>query len=496
MSDTPKPREGQLVDGRFLLLRYLGGSEHSDVFLTEIHEGERLLKAAIKLIPAVGENEERQLLRWRLAAGLSDPHLIPLFDMGRCELDGRPLLYVVMECAEENLAQILPDRALTPAEAREMLDSVLDVLTYLHGKGLVHGHIKPTNIMANGDQLKLSSDGLCRAGELLGRPGRPDAYDSPENAPEAIASPQTMSPAGDVWSLGITLVETMTQTLPVARAAEQWEQLPPQTMPEPYLDIARHCLQRRPQDRWTVAQIAARLQNRTPGPVAPAPAPPPRLVATRHARPPAMRRGYGIPVTAGVVLLLVAIVAGPRLFHNHSKAPPTPTATLDLPPVPPAAKQLPQPQPQRERPTKTPKPSAVEKDRNSERPTPVPALAHPEPLREEPTETVAKLPAGAVVHGEVAQQVLPDVLESARNTIRGTVKVRVNVDVDRSGNVEGADLQSPGPSKYFARAALQAAQQWKFKPANIGGQGVLSSWTLRFEFTRDGTRVIPTQESP
>ena len=207
-----------------------------------------------------------------------------------------------------------------------------------------------------------------------------------------------------------------------------------------------------------------------------------------------MRQTYGIPVPAGGVLLLVAIVAGPRLFHNHSEAPPTPTATLELPPVPPAAKQV--TQPQRERPTKTPKPSAVEKDQNSEGPTPEPASAHPETLREEPTETVAKLPAGAVVHGEVAQQVLPDVLESARNTIRGTVKVKVNVDVDRSGNVEGADLESPGPSKYFARAALQAAQQWKFKPANIAGQGVLSSWTLQFEFTRDGTRVIPKQESP
>jgi TonB family protein len=495
MSQTSKPREGQLVDGKFLLLRYLGGSEHSDVFLTEIHEGERLLKAAIKLVPAVGENDELQLSRWRLAAGLSDPHLIPLFDLGRCELGGKPLLYVVMECAEENLAQILPDRALTPAEAREMLDSVLDVLTYLHGKGLVHGHIKPTNIMANGDTLKLSSDGLCRAGELLGRPGRPDAYDSPENAPEAIASPQTMSPAGDVWSLGMTLVETMTQNLPVARAAEQQELPLPQTLPEPFFDIARHCLQRRPQDRWTIAQIADRLQNRIPAPEAHAPAPPPpRPAATRPSRPPAIRQRYGLPVIAGIVLLLVAAVAGPRLFHRHSEPPPSPTATLELPPVPPAPKQV--TQPQRERPTKTPKPSAIEEERNPEGPTPEPAIAHPETLREEPIDTVAKLTAGAVVHGEVAQQVLPDVLESARNTIRGTVKVRVNVDVDRSGNVEGADLESPGPSKYFARAALQAAQQWKFKPANIAGRGVLSSWTLRFEFTRDGTRVIPKQESP
>jgi len=54
--------------------------------------------------------------------------LISIFDEGRCEVAGLALLYVVMECAEENLAQVLPARALTPDEARETLDSVLDVL--------------------------------------------------------------------------------------------------------------------------------------------------------------------------------------------------------------------------------------------------------------------------------------------------------------------------------------------------------------------------------
>ena len=205
MSHAWKQWEGQVANGEFPLLRYLGGSEHSAVFLTEFHEGERLLKAAIKLIPAPPENGEFQLSRWRLAAELSHPHLISLFGRGRCEVGGKQLLYLVMESAEENLAQVLPSRALTPAEAREMLDSVLDVLAYLHSKGFVHGHIKPINIMANGDQLKVSSDGLCRAGESLEHPGGPDAYGAPENAPEAIAGSKAMSPASDVWSLGMTL---------------------------------------------------------------------------------------------------------------------------------------------------------------------------------------------------------------------------------------------------------------------------------------------------
>jgi TonB family protein len=138
----------------------------------------------------------------------------------------------------------------------------------------------------------------------------------------------------------------------------------------------------------------------------------------------------------------------------------------------------------------------AEEERSSKAPVAVPALIHPETLHEEETNTVARLPAGAPAHGEVAHQVMPEVLQSATNSIRGTVRVRVKVNVDRSGNVEDAELESRGPSKYFSRAALEAAQLWKFKPPKIGGRGVLSSWMLQFEFTRDQTTVVPTQEMP
>jgi TonB family protein len=494
MSHDWKQWEGQVVNGKFPLLRYLGGSEHSAVFLTEFHQSERPQRAAIKLIPAGGENDELQLSRWRIVAELSHPHLISIFDEGRCEIGGVPLLYVVMECAEENLARVLPGRALTPAEAREMLDSVLDVLAYLHGKGFVHGHIKPMNIMADdGDQLKLSSDGLRRDGEALEHSGRLDEYDPPEHAPEAFGPVETTSTAGDVWSLGMAIVETMTQTLVVTSATEQREPLVPLTLPERFLDIARHCLLRHPQDRWTVSQIAARLQGRTPAPQVRGLLRAPRSAVSRSSILPAKRRSYGIPLTAGIVLALVAIVAGPRLLHRHSETTPPPAAMLEQQTVPPAPKEV--TQAPHERLGEASKPGVV-KEQILEGRTPMPALAHPETLREETTNAVAMLPAVGMVHGDVAQKVLPEVLESARNTIRGTVKVTVKVDVDRSGNVEGAELESRGPSKYFARAALQAAQLWRFKPPMVSGRGVLSTWTLRFEFTRGGTTVVPTQEIP
>ena len=65
-----------------------------------------------------------------------------------------------MEYAEENLGQILPQRALTPEEIRDLLEPALDTLAFIHSKSLAHGRLKPSNIMAAGDQLKLSSDSL------------------------------------------------------------------------------------------------------------------------------------------------------------------------------------------------------------------------------------------------------------------------------------------------------------------------------------------------
>ena len=492
MSDTWKRWEGQIVNGKFPLLRYLGGSERCAVFLTERREGELPVKAVIKLISAAPKNGELQLSHWQQAAELSHPHLIPLYEMGRFELEDVPIIYVLMECAEENLAQVLPSRALQPAEAREMLESVLDVLSYLHRKGFVHGHIKPANIMASGDQLKLSSDDLRRAGESPDVSDYQTAYDPPEIGRDVTPGSQSISPAGDVWSLGMTLVETLTQNLPEVRIGEQRDPHLPQTLQEPFLDIARHCLHRNPEGRWTVAQIAARLQGRAPMPEARRSLPAPQRVS-QPARRPTRLRSYMAPIAVGVAWVLALILVGPRLLRRHTDAPKVPAAESEKRVVQPAPSQGPSPQAFS---TKADKSRVAEQERSSKAPVPVPAIIHPETLHEEETNTVAKFPAGAPLQGEVAHKVMPEVLQAARNSIRGTVKVRVKVNVDRSGNVEDAVLESRGPSKYFARVALEAAQLWKFKPPMIGGRGVLSSWTLQFEFTRDETTVIPTQEMP
>src|SRR5436190_9945341 len=199
MTETWKEWEGQVVDSQFCLLRSLASSEHSAVFLTKYGDS-KSQNAAIKLVREDSANSAFQLARWELAAKLSHPNLVRLFHLGRCRLNNTRLLYVVMEYAEEDLSQVLPDRPLTGAEAREMLAAALDALTYLHGKGFVHGHLKPANIMSVADQLKISSEGVYQ-GESNGGPVILNAYDAPELAAGGGSA------ASDIWSIGAILVE-------------------------------------------------------------------------------------------------------------------------------------------------------------------------------------------------------------------------------------------------------------------------------------------------
>jgi TonB family protein len=112
-----------------------------------------------------------------------------------------------------------------------------------------------------------------------------------------------------------------------------------------------------------------------------------------------------------------------------------------------------------------------------------------------PVKSAAKPPASVVETSPsaqgIAKQVLPQVPFSARQTIHGKVRVKVQVAVDPSGNVSSANLVSPGPSRYFARLALESSQQWKFQPGGVNGQPTPSHWVLEYRFGRSGTEVTP-----
>src|SRR4029077_13038140 len=99
-------------------------------------------------------------------------------------------------------------------------------------------------------------------------------------------------------------------------------------------------------------------------------------------------------------------------------------------------------------------------------------------------------------HGEVLDQVLPDVSEKARGTIQGKVRVTVRVHVEPGGNVSQAEFDPPGPSKYFADLAPQAARRWAFTAPEANGHSIPSDWLIRFEFPQSGTQAFPRQTAP
>ena len=76
----------------------------------------------------------------------------------------------------------------------------------------------------------------------------------------------------------------------------------------------------------------------------------------------------------------------------------------------------------------------------------------------------------------------------SRQTIHGHVKVAVLVTVDNSGAVVNETLTSPGPSRYFARLASEAARKWKFTPAPAS-TSASRRWMVHFEFSREGTKA-------
>jgi len=467
MTDAWRQWEGEVVDNRYHLRQFLGGSDHSAVFLTEFGQPPR--KAALKFVEANSATAQLQLSRWERAAKLSHPHLIRLLKGGRCQLGRASMLYVVTELAEENLGRILPNRPLTQTETEFMLRSVLDVLAYLHAQGLVHSRLKPGNIMAVGETMRVSSDGICAVGDKRLGHMPPTAYDPPEAATAGL------SPAGDVWSLGVTLVEAVTQRPSAGEIIRQADPTLPDSVPAPFLEIARQCLRLDPQRRWTVSDIAAHLLPTIPA------------AGRKHAW-----SRYAIWAAAGATLLCV-LFGGSRLLERPTPEPSrAPQSVVKQPDLPPAE------------PTVVPKPVGtppVASEQSAAERASDPTLGKPNdltttmPAPQAPAAPAAK-PMVDSVPGTVIERMVPPVPRRSRDTITGKVRVTVRASVDVDGKVTDTTLASAGPSQYFAKLALRASKRWKFSPPRVRGESVPSKWYLRFAFGRETTEVQPVQLSP
>src|SRR5579863_49132 len=87
---------GRVIDGRFALHEWLGGSPRGGVFRTDLQQAVPK-KAAIKLIPAAGPEADTYLAAWAKTALLSHPHLMKIFRAGRFQFGSIEMVYVVTE---------------------------------------------------------------------------------------------------------------------------------------------------------------------------------------------------------------------------------------------------------------------------------------------------------------------------------------------------------------------------------------------------------------
>jgi TonB family protein len=454
LQQTWQELEGKVLDEKLLLVRYLGGCSGSAVFLADEIGGK---PTAIKLIPMDSQAPEAQLARLRTAAGLSHPNLIRILEVGRYGGEDNESFYARMEYADENLGQFLPRRKLTVEEAHQLIRPLLDVLAYLHGQGLAHGRIKPSNVLAIGEEIKLSSE-VYPAGELA--PLRPESiYTAPEAPIDGITA------AADAWSLGVILVHAISGELPVWENRNQDPEIPA-TLPAPFDDVARHCLRRDPRQRWTTREIDSYLRQKT------------RLPQRKQADAVQQPAATGIRgprrrmILAALAALVVAAVLGFVLRGDRSgaasaRAHSTSEATVD------AA------QPQDSQPV----PAA-----NS----PADALVSAETG---PAAAPPALKGAAPENGQdlILHREMPNVSQRSLNTIHGTIRVRIRLGVNAAGEVKRARFVTHGPSNYFAERAMQAAKLWKFKPQEVSGRNGESQWTLHFQYRKSGTNVIPEQ---
>jgi eukaryotic-like serine/threonine-protein kinase len=311
--------EGIEIDARYLLGTCLAEGERQAVYETTYREE----PAVIKLIqPGTSQPASELLAALNAGKELQHPNLIAIRDFGQTSVEGNPIVYAVMERADENLAGVLRIRTLNEDEARELLASIVPALEFLHANGFVHSRLRPSNVLACGDSVKLSSDRLRSLSSPVTFVGPPSLHDAPETAAGRFG------PACDVWSLAVLTLETLTGS-PLESSLGQlgW----------PFRQIVEKGMTRNPAERWSPAQIADALETPAPDPpvllkTQDEAIPRPRLVYDRPDAEPPRYRKLGVFAVGGA--LLAGGICALLIRSAHQKPAPGPVVEV-------AARQLP-----------------------------------------------------------------------------------------------------------------------------------------------------------
>lgn len=291
VAESPSSIGTELVGGRYRLGDVIGRGGMSSVYCAR--DGNLGRDVALKLFaPQAPDADElkRQEAEITLLATLNHPSLVTLFDAGiDTRIPDEPRPFLTMELVEgQDLRSRIRHSPVPLDELAVIGAGIADALAYVHGLGIIHRDIKPGNILLvqtrPGEPLraKVTDFGIARiadstrltaTGAMVGTA----AYLSPE---QAMGSP--LSPATDVYSLGLVLLECVKQTMEypgsaVESAVARLHRPPdiPADLPGEWTDLIRSMTAIEPLERPTAADIETALRQAlisptsTPGQLAP-----------------------------------------------------------------------------------------------------------------------------------------------------------------------------------------------------------------------------------
>ena len=227
-------------------------------------------RVALKLIAADAARDEafrEQFEREsRVAAKVDDPHVIPIYTVGR---EAGTLFIAMRLVPGRDLGEKLARRRLESAEAARLISQVAEGLDAIHESGLIHRDVKPSNILLAGDdgsehayvadfglaKQAATSSGLTRQGRVVGTID----YVSPEQIEQ-----RQVDARADVYSLGCVLYKMLTGRIPFERdtdAAKLWAHVhedprPPSALggvPGAFDRVIERAMAKRPEDRYPSA---------------------------------------------------------------------------------------------------------------------------------------------------------------------------------------------------------------------------------------------------
>jgi eukaryotic-like serine/threonine-protein kinase len=317
-----------IAGGRYQVERELGVGGMAKVLLARDVELGR--EVAVKLLDerlAADESFRARFAREaRVAAGLSHPNVVTVFDVG--DADGRPFIVMELVTGRTLEERLLQEGALSANDVLAIARQVCAGLEHAHANGLVHRDLKPGNLIEREDgTVKIADFGIARAvegteltetGAIVGTA----AYLAPEQAEAGEVTPAT-----DLFALGVVLYELLTGRQPwkvdsLAALAGRREAPPPELpagTPPCLRTAIERCLQPDPEDRpSSAAEVARLLDDRDED----------ATVVLPRAAPRRRRRRLRAPLVgvAAGVLLLALVVLGVVLGTGDDPTQPKPPA--------------------------------------------------------------------------------------------------------------------------------------------------------------------------